>query len=119
MRTYKDYCGQHAIRISICMAFLALLITPISSQGIEARIKDISRVARLAEVEIIGSGTVSSRVGTGDKDLMLTKQTVANLMENFQIQLSSGDIKSKNVAAVAVIARVPPFHKANDRVDIK
>ncbi|OGV60665.1 MAG: hypothetical protein A2283_02260 [Lentisphaerae bacterium RIFOXYA12_FULL_48_11] len=119
MRTYKDYCGQHAIRISICMAFLALLITPISSQGIEARIKDISRVAGLEEVELIGYGIVSGLGGTGDKDLMLTKQTVANLMENFQIQLSSGDIKSKNVAAVAVIARVPPFHKANDRVDIK
>ena len=87
--------------------------------AVESRIKDIARIAGLEEVEIIGYGIVAGLAGTGDKDLQLTKQTIANLMDNFQISIAATDIKSKNVAAVAITARIPAFHSANDRVDIK
>ena len=120
MRTYKSYSIVSLLRPVIFLAAISAALTSTEkAMGIEARIKDIARIAGLEEVELVGYGIVSGLAGTGDKDLALTKQTVANLMENFQISISSGDIKSKNVAAVAIIARVPPFHKANDRVDIK
>lgn len=120
MRIYKSYSRLNCLRAAICLAVISTALTIAErAMGVEARIKDIARVAGLEEVELIGYGIVSGLGGTGDKDLQLTKQTVANLMENFQISMSANDIKSKNVAAVAVIARVPPFHKANDRVDIK
>lgn len=98
----------------------AILFTASASAqaSITVRIKDIVRVAGLAPVEVVGYGVVIGLNGTGDKDLKLTKQTMANLLQNFDITLPPNDIKSKNVAAVIVTAVIPPFHSAGDRVDV-
>ncbi len=99
---------------------LATLLAPVQPAGaIEARIKDIARIAGLESVELVGYGVVVGLSGSGDKDLTLTKQTLANLLEQFQISISVQDIKSKNVAAVMVTALAPPFHRPGDRIPIQ
>jgi len=87
--------------------------------AIEARIKDIARIAGLEGRELVGYGVVIGLSGTGDKDLTLTKHTMANLLEEFEITLAVQDIKSKNVAAVFVTAYAPPFHKPGDRITVQ
>lgn len=86
--------------------------------AVESRIKDIARIAGLESIELIGYGVIVGLNGTGDKDIELTKQTMANLFEHFQIKLAVDDIKSKNVAAVVVTASAPPFHRKGDRLDV-
>ncbi len=86
--------------------------------GIMVQIKDIARIAGLESIDLIGYGVVIGLSGSGDKDIELTKQTMANLIENFNVKIDVDDISSKNVAAVIVTAKAPPFHKEGDRIDV-
>jgi flagellar P-ring protein precursor FlgI len=99
----------------ICL--LALAAQPV--MALQVRIKDIAHIAGLEEVPLIGYGIVIGLNGSGDKDIDLTKQTMANLMEVFGISIPIDDITSKNVAAVVVSTRVPAFHRAGDKVDVQ
>jgi flagellar P-ring protein precursor FlgI len=107
-----------------CSLFLALVIALSGllcgpAAAIEARIKDIARIEGMDSVQLVGYGIVVGLSGTGDKDIELTKQTVANLLEQFRITIPSDDIKSKNVAAVMVTGTIPPFHRAGDKVNVQ
>lgn len=84
----------------------------------ESRIKDIAHIVGIDDIELIGYGLVVGLNGSGDGDLTMTRQTMANLLNQFQITVPEKDIKSENVAAVMVTARVPPFHHAGDRIDV-
>jgi len=107
------------VRINWIAVIGALWVaSTLGAYALESRIKDVARIAGLEPVELIGYGVVVGLSGTGDKDLKVTKQTMANLLENFQISIPITDIKSKNSAAVMVTARVPPFHTAGDKIDI-
>ncbi|MDD2236146.1 MAG: flagellar basal body P-ring protein FlgI [Kiritimatiellae bacterium] len=109
-----------ARQLIACFAALALLPlgTP-SHAAVTARLKDIVRIEGVDEVQLVGYGIVVGLNGSGDKDLELTKQTVANLLEQFRITIPSTDIKSKNTAAVMVTATAPAFHREGDRVNIQ
>ncbi len=84
----------------------------------KVQIKELARIAGLESVTLVGYGIVGGVIGTGDKDLDMTKQTMANLLENFNITIDPDDISSKNVAAVIVTATAPPFHKEGDLIDV-
>ncbi len=102
-----------------CAAVAARAQAPAAvSSGIMVQIKDIARIAGLESVDLIGYGVVIGLNGSGDKDIDLTKQTMANLIENFNVKIEVDDISSKNVAAVIVTAKAPPFHKEGDRIDV-
>lgn len=101
------------------LTVLILLAQALACPAIEARIKDIARLAGLEGVDLIGYGVVIGLSGTGDKDLTLTKQTIANLMEQFNITINITDIKSKNVATVMVTAHAPAFHQEGDRIMVQ
>jgi flagellar P-ring protein precursor FlgI len=115
--------GHHGIASALSgvllLAALAAAALPTTAGAVEARIKDIARIAGLEEIPLLGYGIVIGLRGTGDNDIELTKQTVANLLEHFKITVQPADIKSKNVAAVVVTASALPFHKAGDRIDVR
>jgi flagellar P-ring protein precursor FlgI len=102
-------------KISLLMT---LLTVAFSSSGSAARIKDVARIDGIEARDLIGYGVVVGLNSTGDNDIKLTQQTMANLLERFHISLPTDDIKSENVAAVMVTASVPPFHRKGDRVDV-
>ncbi len=106
----------HSWQIALLLIPL-LAIAPLT-WGAEARIKDIARIDGIAAHDLIGYGVVVGLNATGDKDIRVTQQTIANLLERFHISLPTEEIKSKNVAAVMVTATVPPFHRKGDRVDV-
>ena len=101
---------HHGIAAIMTSWLLGLWSPAVASQGVAAtrtgssRIKDIARIAGLESLDLIGYGIVVGLRGTGDKDLQLTRQTAANLMENFNISIRSEDISSMNVAACIVTA---------------
>lgn len=89
------------------------------SNAAMSRIKDIARIAGVESIGLVGYGVVAGLNRTGDKDLLLTRQTAANLLETFNITIDADDIKSKNIAVVLVTASVRPFHKEGDLIDVQ
>ena len=84
-----------------------------------AKIKDISNILGVRENELTGYGLVIGLNGSGDKsNSKFTTQAVSNMLETMNIKVSPNDIKSKNVAAVIVSAKLPPFARAGDKIDI-
>ncbi|AGB42321.1 flagellar basal-body P-ring protein [Halobacteroides halobius DSM 5150] len=82
------------------------------------RIKDITRVKGVRDNQLIGYGLVVGLNGTGDGDSAYTVQSVANMLQNFGIQVNPAEIGTDNVAAVMVTAKLPPFARAGDKIDI-
>ena len=113
---FRKRPGAHALT---ALAISLFAWAAPAARGVEARIKDIARIDGLTGAQLIGYGIVVGLSGTGDKDLMMTKQTMANLFQQFQIKLPTSDIKSKNVAAVMVTAHAPPFHRSGDHIDVQ
>lgn len=109
---------QRAVRQTLLWTLTALWFAT-TIGAVEVRIKDIARIDGLNSTELIGYGVVVGLNGTGDKDIELTKRTMANILQNFQIALPSKDIKSKNVAVVMVTAKAPYFHQKGDHIDVQ
>lgn len=83
------------------------------------KVKDISSILGVRDNELTGYGLVVGLNGTGDKsNSKFTMQAVSNMLETMNIKVSPNDIKSKNVAAVIVSAKLPPFARAGDKIDV-
>lgn len=71
------------------------------------------------ENELTGYGLIIGLNGTGDKSSSkFTMQGISNMLESMNIKVSPNDIKSKNVAAVIVSAKLPPFARSGDKIDV-
>jgi flagellar P-ring protein precursor FlgI len=84
-----------------------------------ARIKDIARVQGNRSHALVGYGIVSGLAGTGDSPSnRATKQTVSNLLAQFNLTLPPDAISSRNVAVVLVSANLPNFIRQGDAIDV-
>ncbi|MHC1745226.1 MAG: flagellar basal body P-ring protein FlgI [Syntrophobacteraceae bacterium] len=84
------------------------------------RIKDIASFRGTATNPLIGYGLVVGLNGTGDKDkTQFTVSTLANLLDNQGIHVDPAQVKVKNVAAVMVTAKLPPFARVGTRLDVQ
>ncbi len=110
--------GRRWIWMACVLAGWGLLAADARAEGKESRIKDVARIVGLDEIELVGYGVVVGLGDSGDGDLKMTRQTMANLLNQFQITVPESEIDGQNVAAVMVTARVPPFHHAGDRLDV-
>ena len=90
------------------------LFTSLYSQTI----KDISNVIGIRDNQLIGYGLVVGLAGTGDKS-EFTMQSLQNLLRNSYIKIPSDSIDSKNIAAVMVTGKLPPFSRQGDKIKVK
>lgn len=115
-RLKATFRGRRACLFVLVFALLqgaAMGAAPIS------RVKDIARFVGLEDLDLIGYGVVVGLGATGDRDLDITRKTMANLMNQFQITVPPDEIKGQNVAAVMLTARIRPFHHEGDRIDVQ
>src|SRR5690242_951533 len=83
-----------------------------------SRLKDLARVEGFRTNQLIGYGLVVGLNGTGDRqNTEFTVQTVANLLQQYNIRVSPTDVRVKNVAAVLVTVEIPPFSEPGTRLD--
>ena len=83
-----------------------------------ARVKDLAHIEGFRPNQLFGYGLVMGLNGTGDRqNTEFTNQTLTNLLQEYNIRVSPIDIRVKNVAAVMVIAEVPPFGQPGTRLD--
>lgn len=85
-----------------------------------ARLKDIVYFEGVRENILIGYGLVVGLNGTGDKlqNNAFTEQSLIAFLERQGVNTRGASLKSKNVAAVTVTAKLPPFARNGSHVDV-
>jgi flagellar P-ring protein precursor FlgI len=86
----------------------------------KSRIKDIVEFEGVRENQLVGYGIVVGLNGTGDalRNAPFTKQTLEAMMERLGVNVRETNLNTKNVAAVMVTAKLPPFAAAGSQIDI-
>ncbi|SFV16662.1 flagellar basal body P-ring protein FlgI [Pseudoduganella namucuonensis] len=104
----------------LCVALaLAGLFGAALVQADTIRIKDIGKIAGWRENALTGYGLVTGLAGTGDSSRnKATRQSIANMLARFDMTVVADDVQSRNVAAVMVTARLSPFARAGDALDV-
>ena len=101
---------------AIVVALGAIAPTPAMA---EARIKDIAKVQGVRENELFGYGLVVGLQGTGDRaQVTFTIQAVVSMLKKLGITVPAERLTLKNVAAVMVTGKLPPFAKMGSTLDV-
>ncbi|PHR57882.1 MAG: flagellar biosynthesis protein FlgI [Arcobacter sp.] len=83
------------------------------------KISEITKVVGVRENQLIGYSLVVGLNKTGDGTTSIfTLQSIANMLKAMNIDMNPNDIKSKNVAAVVVTARLSSFSHQGDAMDV-
>jgi flagellar P-ring protein precursor FlgI len=101
--------------------FLALLIGATSLPVIAERIRDLVTVQGVRDNALIGYGLVVGLDGSGDQTMQapFTTQSLGNMLSQLGITLPlSTNMQLKNVAAVMVTAKLPPFSRVGQNIDV-
>jgi flagellar P-ring protein precursor FlgI len=83
------------------------------------RVKDLGKVQGWRENALTGYGIVTGLAGTGDSPAnRATRQSLANLLAQFNLTVPPEQIQSRNVAMVVVSASLPAFAREGDTLDV-
>jgi flagellar P-ring protein precursor FlgI len=90
-----------------------------------ARIKDVASIEGIRDNQLVGYGLVVGLRGTGDSSqTVFPAQTLISALERMGITVpqtgsnSASNMQVKNMAAVFVVATLPPFSRPGYKVDI-
>src|ERR1700761_3790538 len=90
-----------------------------------ARVKDVATIEGIRDNQLIGYGLVVGLRGTGDSSqTVFPAQTLISALERMGVTVpqtgsnSASNMQVKNMAAVFVVATLPPFSRPGYRVDI-
>jgi flagellar P-ring protein precursor FlgI len=84
------------------------------------KIKDIANVIGVRDNQLIGYGLVVGLNGTGDgSSSEFTRQAISSMLQSVNVKVDPRRVKSKNVAAVVVTAKLPAFSRHGDRLDVE
>ncbi len=107
--------------ITVCIALVGLgLFGVFPNPCGAARIKDIAHFMGVRTNPLYGYGLVVGLNGTGDNTKTeFTTNTLANMLDRLGIHVDPDSLKVKNVAAVMVTAKLPPFARIGNRIDVQ
>ncbi|MBF0268500.1 MAG: flagellar basal body P-ring protein FlgI [Alphaproteobacteria bacterium] len=113
----------NALRTSL-RAFLVVLAVGGTSAPVlaDSRIKDIADFEGVRENILVGYGLAVGLNGTGDaSDMAFTQQSMIAMLERLGVNTRdlTDKLKAKNVAAVMVTAKLPPFARQGSRIDVQ
>lgn len=85
-----------------------------------SRIKDVADVQGIRDNQLVGYGLVIGLAGTGDtmKNAPFTEQSARSMLQRLGVGVPPGSIRSRNIAAVVVTAKLPPFVNVGERIDV-
>jgi flagellar P-ring protein precursor FlgI len=103
----------------LLLALQACLCGQVAAAGETLRIKDVARLQDWRSNQLIGYGLVSGLAGTGDSMRnSATRQSLANVLKQFDLTVPADQIQSRNVAIVMLMADLPAFAQKGDHVDV-
>jgi len=98
---------------------IALLLLAAFVAAYASKISSVANVVGVRDNQLIGYSLVVGLKKTGDGTTsQFTLQSIANMLKAMNIDMAPADIKSKNVAAVVVTAKLAPFSRQGDRFDV-
>ncbi|MCC7440148.1 MAG: flagellar basal body P-ring protein FlgI [Bdellovibrionales bacterium] len=110
-RHIADIAAFAAILLGAALAF------PAPAQA--ARLKDVAVVKGVRENILIGYGIVVGLKGTGDSNSAVTGQSLTRLFTKLGLDVAQdAGVNSKNAAAVIVTAKLPPFARVGNKIDV-
>ena len=112
--------------IALALALLAAtLVAHGEKPGQLARIKDVATIEGIRDNQLVGYGLVVGLRGTGDSSqTVFPAQTLISALERMGITVpqtgsnSASNMQVKNMAAVFVVATLPPFSTPGYKMDI-
>lgn len=81
------------------------------------KIKDLVTVKGVRENPVIGYGIVIGLKGTGDSGGEITSTSMKKMLQSLGMN-PKNEVVSKNVAAVIVTAKLPPFPRVGQNIDV-
>ena len=104
------------LRLIAVTVTLAIVSNPAHAE----RIKDVVSFEGVRDNMLMGYGLVVGLNGTGDKlqNNAFTEQSMIGFLERQGVNTRGLQLKSKNVAAVTVTARLAPFARAGGTMDV-
>lgn len=98
----------------------ALLVSSLPAWAAKTRLKELTAVQGVRENELFGYGLVVGLAGTGDSErAFFTAQSLSGMLGRLGIRVDARDIRSRNVAAVIVTARLPTFSRSGGHLDVQ
>ena len=127
----KKRSGRMSLVRLIAEIFAATMLViaagkaPGETPGRYARVKDVATIEGIRDNQLVGYGLVVGLRGTGDSSqTVFPVQTLISALERMGVTIpqtganSAGNMQVKNMAAVFVVATLPPFSRPGYRVDI-
>ncbi|PRC93906.1 Flagellar basal-body P-ring protein [Solimicrobium silvestre] len=106
-------------QLIIALLCCSVFITNAMAESESVRLKDLGKFAGWRENALVGYGLVTGLAGTGDSSSnKATRQSIANMLAQFDVAVSPDDIVSRNTAAVMVTAVLPPYTTTGDTLDV-
>lgn len=85
----------------------------------EVRLKDLGRLDGWRENALSGYGLVTGLAGTGDSPRnQATRQSIAAVLQNFDVKIAPELVSSRNSAAVLITATLPPQARRGATLDV-
>ena len=108
--------------IGLFILFIASLSNDAHSQQL-TKISDLVYIQNAEPIDLIGYGLVTGLERTGDRvtsgqSANFTVQSISNMLENFGINVDPSGLRTRNVAAVMVTARLDPYSATGSRLDV-
>jgi len=98
---------------------LAAALTIAAGRAGAERLKDVATVHGVRRNQLVGYGLVVGLKGTGDSyRSRFTLQSLAAMLGRMGVRIDPRRILVRNVAAVMVVADLPPFARSGTRIDV-
>ena len=113
MNTFSRFCLSSSL-------VLGLMCGAALPAAAKSRIKDVVDFEGVRDNVITGYGLVVGLAGTGDSldNSPFTRQSLMDMLQSKGINTRDAKINTKNVAAVMVTAKLPPFAAAGSPIDV-
>lgn len=99
------------------LPILFCVLAASAALGNSSRLKDIVTIKGVRENPLIGYGLVIGLNGTGDGGGEITNTSLKKMFQTLGLNPQK-EVTSKNVAAVIVTAKLPPFGRVGQRLDV-
>src|SRR5579863_3649359 len=121
-KTGLSRCRVGVIALTLTAVCVAIAGEPASQR---ARVKDVAAIEGIRDNQLVGYGLVVGLRGTGDSSqTVFPAQTLISALERMGVTVpqtgsnSASNMQVKNMAAVFVVATLPPFARPGYKVDI-
>jgi flagellar P-ring protein precursor FlgI len=107
--------------VAVCLiaALAGSLAVPARVSAQNVLLKDIANVQGVTSNQLVGYGVVVGLNQTGDStSVLFTSQTIQNILQTFGLTVNTTAVRTRDVAAVMVTAKLPPFAHSGDNVDV-